>query len=115
MDDAGDVCADGDVFRASLDESDGGDALRKWRFRRRRGRLSQLALGQVPHERSARQKERSGGDDWKGDVFHGSFSPPNGFIELKLASKSRVEQTSRNKAPQSAQHDTFAHGVTQAR
>jgi hypothetical protein len=109
------MCTDRDVFRASLDESDGGDALRKWRLRRRRGRLSQLALGQVPHERSACQKERAADDDWKGDVFHGSFSPPTGFIELKLASKSRVEQTSRNKASQSAQDDTFPHGVTQAR
>lgn len=54
LDDAGDVRADGNVFGAGLDESDSGDALGKWRLWRRGGRLSQLALGQVPHHRSSR-------------------------------------------------------------
>jgi hypothetical protein len=70
-DNARDVRADGHVFGIGLDKADGGDALGKWRLRRRRGRLGRFALRQVLHERGGCKHERADGDDWQDDVFHG--------------------------------------------
>jgi hypothetical protein len=115
VDDASDVRPDGDIFRAGVDESNSGDALGKWRLRRRRRRLSQFTLWQVPHERSAPQKQSAGGDDWKDDGFHGPFSPPNRFIEPKIFAKIRVEQAGWNETPKSAQHGALTYWIAQAR